>query len=144
MRFIIILMFISCSTFGWSQKYIDLKTYNVDSLLVILPDQIGKERVNSLNCLAVSLSFVDYDQSKQYADEAMDLAKEMNWEEGIATAFRYYGQIYVYQGNYTQALNNYLESLSLYEKLEKKHTAGLVCYEIGKTHYVANKYPHSS
>lgn len=124
----------------FSQKYINLKTYNIDSLLVILPDQVREERVNSLNCLTVSLSFVDYDQSKQYADEAMNLAKELDYKEGIAAAFRNYGQIYVYQGNYPQALSNYLEALSIYDKLGEKNTAGWVCYEIAKAHYFANNY----
>jgi tetratricopeptide (TPR) repeat protein len=129
---------------GFSQKYSNLKTYNVDSLLLILPDQIGEDRVNSLNYLAVSLSFIDFDQSIQYADEAMNLAKEVDYEEGIAAAFRNYGQIYVYQGNWPQALNNYLEALVIYEKLEKTRTAGWVCYEIGKTHYFANNYEKAS
>ena len=122
------------------QKYLHLETWDVDSLHLILPHQNGEQRVNSLNNLAVSLSFVDYNESKQYADDAMNLAKEVNYEEGIAAAFRNYGQIYLYQGNYPQALNNYLEALSLYEKLEKKHTAGWVCFEIAKTHYFANNY----
>jgi hypothetical protein len=96
----IIILFLSFSLQGISQKYICLKTYNIDSLLLILPDQTGEERVNSLNNLAVSLSFIDYDQSMHYANEAMNLAKELNYKEGIAAAFRNHGQIFVYQGNY--------------------------------------------
>jgi len=140
LKILIIPLLIFLSLRIYCQKYIHLKTYNVDSLLVILPDQIGEERVNSLNNLAVSLSFVDYDLSMQYAKEAMNLAKELDYEAGISAAYRNHGQIYVYQGNYPQALNNYLEALAIYENLEKKRTAGWVCYEIGKIHYFANNY----
>jgi len=73
--FLLLILTISISGSSFSQKYINLKTYNVDSLLVILPDQIGEERINSLNYLAVSLSFIDFDSSMQYANEAMTLAK---------------------------------------------------------------------
>ena len=59
----------------FAQKFINLETYNVDSLLLILPGQQAEEKVNTLNNLAVSLSFVDFEQSKQYADEAMDLQR---------------------------------------------------------------------
>ncbi|MCD4682405.1 MAG: histidine kinase [Bacteroidales bacterium] len=125
---------------GFAQKFINLKTYNVDSLLLVLLGQQAEERINTLNNLAVSLSFVDYQQSKQYVDEAMNLSKELYYEEGIAAAFRNYGQIYVYQGNYPQALNNYFEALALYQKLDETHTAGWICYEIAKTHYFASNY----
>jgi len=138
--FLLLILTISISGSSFSQKYINLKTYDVDSLHAILPDQIGEERIISLNYLAVSLSFIDFDSSMQYADEAMNLAKELDYEVGIAAAFRNYGQIYVYWGNYPLALNNYHKSLSLYEKLENKHTVGLVNYEIGKTHYFAGNY----
>ncbi len=139
-RLQIILLFFLFSCQVFSQKYINLKTYNVDSLLAILPGQTGKERVNSLNYLAVSLSFIDYDQSMLYAGQAMDLAKALNYGKGIADAFRNYGQIHVFQGSYPQALDNYLQALSLFEELDDKHTAGWVCYEIAKTHYFASNY----
>jgi len=107
---------------------------------LVLPSQTGEERINSLNFLATSLSFVDYDQSMRYADEAISLATKMNWEDGIAGALRNYGHIYLYKGNYPKALHNYLEAFALYEKLKSKHTAGWVCYDICRTHYFANNY----
>jgi len=125
---------------SFAQKYINLETYNVDSLLLILPDQQAEDRVNSLNNLAVSLSFIDYELSKQYAAEAMNLSKELNYEEGMAAAFQNYGHIYVYQDNYPQALRDYLEALSRYEKLNNVHTAGWICYHIAKTHYFARNF----
>ena len=127
-----------------AQKYLNLKTYNVDSLLQILPGQPKEERVFSLSRLAVSLSFIDFEQSKQYAGEALELAKELSIEEGMADAYRAYGNIYFYQGDYPQALKNFFEALTIYDKLGHKHTAGWVCYDIARTHYSARNYEKTS
>ena len=139
-RTLLILLLISCSLLSFTQKYINRETYNVDSLLLFLPDQLAEERVNTLNNLSVSLFFEEFDLSEHYAEEAMSLAKELNYEEGIAAGFRSYGHLYQYQGNYPQALNSYFEALSRYEKLDKKHTVAWVCYDIATTHYFARNY----
>jgi len=139
-RTFLILLLISYSLLSFTQKYINLETYNVDSLLLVLPDQLTEERVNTLNNLSVSLFFKEFDLSEHYADEAMSLAKELNYEKGIADGFRNYGHLYRHQGNYPQALNNYFEALSSYEKLDKKHTSAWVCYDIATTHYFARNY----
>ncbi|MCD4725968.1 MAG: histidine kinase [Bacteroidales bacterium] len=139
-RTILILLLISYPLLSFTQKYINLDTYNVDSLLLILPDQLAEERVNTLNNLSVSLFFKEFDLSEHLADEAMSLAKELNYEKGIADGFRNYGHLYRHQGNYPQALNNYFEALSHYEKLDKKHTVAWVCYDIATTHYFARNY----
>ena len=70
----------------------------------------------------------------------MELAKELNSEEGMADAFRAYGNIYFYQGDYPEALKNFFEALSIYDKLGHKHTAGWVCYDIARTHYSARNF----
>ena len=140
MRFLFVFLFISCSISGLSQKYLNLKTYDVDSLLLILPEQVGEERVNSLNNLAASLSFIDFDSSLQYADEALNLAKKLEFEEGMAATYRSLGHIYAIQGIFPQSLNNSLEALSVYEKLDDKYTCGLLLSEICRTHYYVRNF----
>ena len=135
--FIVVISF-ACE--GITQKFIYLETFNVDSLLLILPNQHDEDRVNSLNGLAVSLFFVDNTQSIQYADEAMSLARELNYDLGMAAAHRNYGYIFQYQGNYPYALKNYFEALSGYEKMDKKRTSALICHEIAITYYLAKNY----
>ena len=56
-----------------AQKYLNVKTYNVDSLLKILPGQPKEERIYSLSRLAVSLSFIDFDKVNNMP------AKPWNW-----------------------------------------------------------------
>ena len=91
----------------FAQKYIFQESYDVDSLRMILPDQLDEYRVNTLNKLGLSLSYQDYKLSMLYTEEALSLASEINYEEGMADAYRTYGHIYFSMGNYNQALNNY-------------------------------------
>jgi len=126
----------------FAQKFINHEIYNVDSLLLILPDQIEEERVNSLNKLAISLTLLgeDSDIIVQYAEEALNLAKELNYQEGIATAYRNLGYINFYHGNYPDALNSHFEALRIYEKLDKKNIVATLYYDIAAGHYYARNY----
>ena len=134
--FVLISLMFEC----FSQEYIYLETYNVDSLLLVLPDQHAEDRINTLNKLSISLCYEEFAKSEQYALEAMNLAKELDYQEGIADSYRNFGQIAFYQSNFPDALNYYLESLHLYEKLDKKYTVARVYFDIAKTHLSAGNY----
>ncbi|MBE0637863.1 MAG: histidine kinase [Bacteroidales bacterium] len=123
-----------------AQKFLCLKTYNVDSLLQILPEQHDEERVNTLNWLATSLHFEDTALSRKYADEAMELAVRLNYEAGKADAFRNKGHLQHFLSNYPKALQNYYEALSIVERLENKRIAYWIYYDIARTHFYAGNY----
>jgi len=125
---------------GYSQEYIYLETYNVDSLLLVLPDQHAEDRINTLNSLSISLCYEEFAKSEQYAIEAMNLAKELDYQEGIADSYRNFGHIAFYQGDFPDALNNYLESLHLYEEQDKRHTVARVYLDIAKTQLSAGNH----
>nr|NQU92210.1 histidine kinase [Bacteroidota bacterium] len=135
---LLFLVFLTCECFA--QNFLSFATYNVDSLLFILPFQHENERVNSLIRLAKSLSFQDFDLSERYAEEAMNLAKELDYQEGIAAAFRNLGLIRFYQDNYPEALKNGFEALQIYEKLNNKHSIADTYYDIAIVHYYARNY----
>ena len=140
-KILIISLLISFSLQSFSQKYLYLESYNVDSLLLILPGQLGEERVNTLNTLAASyFCYEEFDLSQQYAEDAMNLAKEHDFQEGMAAAYRNFGHINYYRSNYTDALNNLFESLRLYVELDKKHTVADIYYDIAATHYFAGNF----
>lgn len=130
-------------TTGIPQKFINFPTYNIDSLLSILPGQVEEEQVNSLNYLAVSLSYINFDSSMLFANKAMKLSEELNYMEGIAEAYRNFGLIYQYQGNYPLALKNFFKALSAYEKLGEKARIARIYWDISITHYFAVNYKES-
>ncbi|MEJ2593852.1 MAG: tetratricopeptide repeat protein, partial [bacterium] len=101
------------------------------------PGLSGNERVDALNKLATTYAYRDFNRSLQYVDEAFFLAERSGYGKGMADALRNYGHIYQYQGNYPRALDYYMNSLSLFEELQMKNEAGDLCYDIGKTHYLA-------
>jgi tetratricopeptide (TPR) repeat protein len=137
-RVLILALLLSFSLNGFPQKFLIVKTWNADSLQTLLPGQTGEERVNTLNRLSVSLFFLDTALSKKYAAEAMDLATRLNYEAGKAGALRNYGYINQYTGKFPEALNNYQDALSIYEKTGPEHTYAWVLYDIAKTHYFAH------
>ncbi|MCD4697079.1 MAG: histidine kinase, partial [Bacteroidales bacterium] len=121
----------------FAQNFLMIDYYNVDSLHLILPGQQAEERVNTLNRLAVSLYFEEIELAEQYADEALSLAKQLHYQEGIADALRNLSEMYVYLGNYTDGLNNGFEALRIYEKLDKKNAVANLYTDIANVHYLA-------
>jgi len=139
-RIPILILLLTSAIIAFSQQYLYQESYDVDSLLLILPGQDGEEQVNTLNDLAISLSFQDFELCKRYADEAMVLANEINYREGVAAAYRNLGHLNFYRNNYPDALNNYFEALRIYEKSDQRNTMGQVYWDISKTHYLANNF----
>ena len=139
----LLLLFIILITPGFPQKFLYFPTYNVDSLLNILPEQQTGDRVNTLNKLAVSLSFVDFDSSMHYAAEAMKLAEKLNYQAGIADVHTNYGHIYRYQGDYVKALNEYFRALKLYKKLGMKRQVASLYHQISIIHYLVVNHEKS-
>jgi len=137
---LISLIYIAMVSECFSQKYIYLETYNVDSLHSLLPDQHAEDRINTLNRLSTSLCYAEFEKSEQYAQEAMNLAKDLDYQEGIADSYRNFGHIAFFQSNFPEALNNYLESLHLYEDLDRKYTVARLYLDIAKTHLSASNY----
>jgi len=139
-RSIFLILFVLLSAHSFSQTYIDLKTYDIDSLLLVLPDQLDEERVNTLNKVAISLCYEKFSLAEQYAEEAMSLAKELNYQQGIAIAYWNFGKICYYQDNYPGALKNFFEALSMYEKLNDKYNIAVLYYEIAAIHFYARNF----
>ena len=139
-RIFISILILSLSLHVPAQKFITIQTWDTDSLLSVLPGQLAEERVLTLNRLVASLFFHDHTLSLKYADSAMALARQLKYEEGLAGAFRNYGHIYFYLGNYPESLKNYFEALSVYERMGRLHDAMMGYYHIAKTHFMAGNY----
>ncbi len=121
-----------------ARVFIDIEWYPVDSLLQVLTTQQGIEKVQTLNRLAASLSFEDAERSTNFADQAMTLARRLNYAEGIAVAFSNYAFIHFYEGNYPEALNFFYEALHIYEGLGNLRKVAAMYMEIATTHFFAN------
>ncbi len=92
----------------------------VDSLVQILPQLKGKDRVKALNRLAWKLRKTELDSAQNYAQESVKLAEKLEFWEELATAHSFIGVIFRNKGNYIYALNHFYQALNISEKHELK------------------------
>lgn len=81
------------------------------------------EKVNVLNQLGYNYWVVDSEQSLKYGQQALDLAVEQNYLEGVAMAKRVLGVAYWTLGEPKMALENLTESRRVYEQIGNEEGA---------------------
>jgi class 3 adenylate cyclase len=91
----------------------------IDSLLGQLPKlQEDTAKVNLLNDLAYTYSFINLDDAFNYANQALVLAKALAWERGIAYSNLNLVRNYILRTEYSKALIDGKLNLIQFEKLE--------------------------
>jgi len=143
LRIVFGMLLISSFGEGFSQKFIYFPTWDTDSLLEILPGQTGEGRVNSLNKLATSLSYIDQDSSIMYTDEALGISKQIGYDKGIARAYVIHGFNQVFTGNYPECVKYYLKAIQLYDKLGLEKSKASVHSHIAFVNYYARNYENA-
>ncbi len=98
---------------------------NIDSLENELTRVEGDSlKVQILNQLCWAYKNFNPGKGLEYGKKALALARENNFIKPKSTAYLNMGGVYMTQGNYTEALNCYLESLKINEKSgDKEGTA---------------------
>ncbi|GJQ62028.1 MAG: hypothetical protein SCALA702_10810 [Melioribacteraceae bacterium] len=85
-----------------------------DSLVKASENQTGKTRVNTLNKLALELiNFDRYSESLEYANQALESAETLNYDEGRVTAYNNLNAAYTYLNQLESALVNGERALSI-------------------------------
>jgi len=113
----------------------------VDSLLSVLktfPDDTN--RVNCLNELASNYSEADAIKMIEAAHEALEIAKRISYEKGIADAYGYLGSGYAEAGNNGKAIECFLEALRIGEKRKDLREVALDLHDIGATYIMEGKF----
>ena len=111
----------------------------VDSLHILLDQKQGTERIDILNDLAFHYYTISPDSGVSYAQQALSLAKELEYQKGVATALQNMGVNYLELGKLKEAFENNKQALSIFEKLqdptgicESLINIGLVYNEFGQ------------
>src|SRR5687767_9682241 len=76
------------------------QTNKTDSLLQLLTSARDTTRVNILNQVSMSFWYSNPQRSVEYADQAILLAKELNFKKALASAYNNKGAGYYQQNNY--------------------------------------------
>ena len=88
----------------------------IDSLKALLVNAKDTNRVNVLNQLAKAFWYVDPLMTIQYAGEALELAKKINFTKGITSAYNNTGVGFYQQNKYDEALTWYGKALDIHRK----------------------------
>ncbi len=76
-----------------------------------------------LDCSQYYLSIGNYSKAIEFIQKGMSKSKEMNYQQGIALSYLFFGDMYRDQGENSQALENYQKSISILSEI--KDTADL-------------------
>jgi serine phosphatase RsbU (regulator of sigma subunit) len=112
----------------------------IQSLLAQLKTTSGKEKVDVLELLTESYANSQPVKARNYAQQALDLARELDYEKGEANALKSIGSIYQLQSNYSQALEYFLNALRIYEKLKDEAGTANTLNNIGIVYQSQRKY----
>jgi signal transduction histidine kinase len=90
----------------------------IDSLINILPSEKEDNRkIDILNELSLAYRTLDFKKSLEYALLAKETALKIRDSSAYAKSILYAGVSYYYQGNHERALENWLQSLTICEKI---------------------------
>ncbi len=91
----------------------------IDSLEALLEQQksLNKEKVDLLNSLGYEYWIIDPEQSQTYGAEALEIAKILPYEKGVAFANRVIGVSHWVRGNIDLSFKYLLDSESLYKSI---------------------------
>lgn len=112
----------------------------VDSLRSLLgeaKDDTNKVKLLSSLCRELRTS---PKEALQYGAEAIKLATELNYEKGLANAYHNVGIVYYGQGDYANALGNYISSLKIREKMGDKSSMSKAYNNIGLIYYQQGRH----
>lgn len=106
-----------------------------DSLLrLIESDKEDTLKITHLIQLSNELSKTDLDKALEYSKQANALAKKIDSQPLIGKTFLRTGRIYRLQGKYSEALENYLQALKIFETLNDPQQIAGCLNGIGTLH----------
>jgi class 3 adenylate cyclase len=114
--------------------------FRIDSLLGQLKrSEKDTVKINLLNDLAYTYSFINLDDALNYANRALALSKELAWERGVAYSNLNLVRNYILKTEYSKALIDGKLNLIQFEKLEDEKGFALAHLNIaGVELYLAN------
>jgi adenylate cyclase len=112
-RYLFLVATLFCSIFGYAQNnnYVDSLKASIEHL----PEDTNK--VNALLNLSKVYLNTEPKDAIPYGEAARDLSKQLNFEKGLAQAYKIVGNAHAQQSNYLEAMENWRQSLAHFEKM---------------------------
>lgn len=135
-------IFLSLILFSCFVKNVESQQQKIDSLLSLL--KFSKEDTNRVNHLSnlcwEYLSIGSYDTAHHYGSTALSLAQKINFKKGIGSAYNSIGAIFWNEGNYNDALKNFIGALKILEELGDQKRIAAACNNVGIIYYSQGRY----
>lgn len=114
----------------------------IDSMAKLLATPArDSNRVKLLNNMAFKYSKINPSKGLEYAKQAIELAREIEWDKGIAEAYASAGVSYANLADYKKALEYELQSLKLYKEQRNLKGEAAMLANISLVHMNRGDYP---
>lgn len=110
-----------------------------DSLISLLPTVKDTAKVNVLNQVSSSYWYTNPQKTIEYADQAIDLAKNLDFKRALASAYNNKGVGYYQQNKYEQALQWYNEAIGVHKQLGNYKGEAYVLSNMGMIYWKQTK-----
>lgn len=122
------------------QTFLFANETKIDSLENKLEIVSGKEKVDVLNKLSELYIQKSTGKAFEYCEKASELAKSLNYKEGEALSFYYFGKIHGFLSEYKTALEYLQKALKSFEKLDDKKMTSQTLNDIGYSCYLLGDF----
>jgi len=121
----------------------EINRINSDSLLKILPELEGTERIDVLNQIAFDLSRDNPDSSKAISLRTKQISENIPYLKGIADAHLSLGVTYLFLDSLKISVTHFLNALQLYENIDTCFGMGLVYSNLMLINHMTGRYEKS-
>ena len=131
-KIILFALLLTSAHFANSQDVIEfrVKNFDADSLVLVIKDKEGKEKIDALNYLSNVLCRKNTDSSIICATQALQLSKHLEYRKGIADSYYYLGNDYYLRDSLRPTITNYLKALRIYEDLDPTEEYGNLLWQL--------------
>ncbi len=111
-----------------------------DSLEELLRHASGREQVDLLLDMSHAIWYDSFDESLNYATRSYNLARELDYREGMADALNRIGNIDYLLGNYESVVDTYLQAVEIAVALGDYRRLGIYLNETGVLYLELTRY----
>ena len=116
-------------------------------LIIFITQQVLSQtdtvKINELNKRSENLSKVDVDSSSYLAQEALTLAKQVNFKRGIASATKNLAICNYVNGKSDIAIKQFIEAIKLFEELKDLNELAHCYSQMGIAYYLQYQYDNA-
>jgi adenylate cyclase len=119
------------------------QTREIDSMRTLLKSaKNDSNKVTTLKILGYDFYALEkYDSAEKYEQEALSLCFTLKYKKGMTGAYETIGGIALDQGNYSEALQNYLKSYRISTELNYQKGISHSTNDLGRLYYSTGDYP---